>query len=73
MTGIVGENDLNENIKIFSDEFANGLQITGLPVADVLLYTKENIVIELQQFSLTPKAYDYYRILKDIVDNNGGL
>ncbi|SHG35528.1 DUF4249 domain-containing protein [Flagellimonas flava] len=63
----------NENIKIFSDEFTNGLQINALPVADVILYTKENIVVELQQFSLSPQAYDYYRVLKDIVDNNGGL
>lgn len=63
----------NENIKIFSDEFADGLQINGLPVADVLLYSKENIVVEVQQFSLTRKAYEYYKVLKDIVDNNGGL
>ncbi len=63
----------NENIKIFSDEFTNGLQITALPVADVLLYSKENIVVELQQFSLSSEAYEYYKVLKDIVDNNGGL
>lgn len=63
----------NENISIFSDEFSNGSQITALPVSDVLLYSKENIVVEVQQFSLTPKAYEYYKVLKDIVDNNGGL
>ncbi len=63
----------NENIKLFSDEFTNGRVLNRLPVADVFLYTKEDIVVELQQFSLSAKAYDYYRILKDIVDNNSGL
>lgn len=63
----------NENIKIFSDEFTNGIQLNGLPVADVLLYSKENIIVEVQQFSLSRKAYEYYKVLKDIVDNNGGL
>ena len=63
----------HENITIFSDEFANGLQVTGLPVSEVPLYTKQNIVVDVQQFSLTHKAHEYYKILKDIVDNNAGL
>ncbi len=63
----------NENIKLFSDEFNNGNSVNNLPVADVLLYSKEDIVVEVQQFSLSAKAYDYYSILKDIVDNNSSL
>lgn len=63
----------NESINIFSDEFSNGSQISALPISDVLLYSKENIVVQVQQFSLSPKAYEYYKVLKDIVDNNGGL
>ena len=62
-----------ENINIFSDEFSNGLQISDLPISNVLLYSLQNIVVDIQQFSLTPKAYEYYKTLKDIVDNNGGL
>ena len=62
-----------ESISIFEDKFSNGKSVSKLPIGDVLLYTKENIVVEVQQFSLTPAAYDYYKILKDIVDNNGGL
>jgi len=27
----------------------------------------------VQQFVLTPAAYDYYKVLKDVVDNNSGL
>mgnify|MGYP003669841594 CR=1 FL=1 len=62
-----------ESIAIFNDQFSNGKSMTGLPIGDVLLYNKENVLIEVQQFSLSSSAYDYYKILKDIVDDNSGL
>lgn len=63
----------NENIKIFTDEFTDGIKINQLPVADVLLYSKKEILVEVQQFSLSASAYEYYKILKDLVDNNGSF
>ncbi len=63
----------NERIEIFSDEFVNGKRISQLPIGAALLYTKDNMLIELQQFSISSKAYSYYKTLKDIVDNNGGF
>ena len=63
----------NENVKIFADDFTNGTTINQLPIADVLLYTKADILIEVQQFSLSIAAYKYYKTLKDIIDNNGGF
>lgn len=63
----------NEDIRVFSDEFSNGSRINALPVADVLLYTRQDIVIQLQQFSLSESAYEYYNILEDIVQNNGSI
>ena len=62
-----------ESISIFDDKFSNGKRTTDLIVAEVPLYTKENMVVEVQQFSLTPAAYSYYKVLKDIVDNNSGF
>lgn len=62
-----------ESIALFDDRFTDGKTISKLPVGDLLLYTKENMVVEVQQFSLTPSAYDYYKVLKDVVDNNSGL
>ncbi|MFX0555498.1 DUF4249 domain-containing protein [Maribacter sp. CXY002] len=62
-----------DNINIFNDQFTNGNAVTNLPVGDILLNTKENMVVELQQFSLTPSAFEYYKVLKDIVDNSSGL
>ncbi len=62
-----------ESVSIFDDKFSNGKTISNLPVGDLLLYTKENLVVEIQQFSLTPAAYEYYSVLKDIVDDAAGL
>lgn len=62
-----------ESIAIFEDKFSNGQAVTNLAVGEMLLYTKENLVLEIEQFSLTPAAYQYYKVLKDIVDNSSGL
>ncbi len=62
-----------ESISIFDDKFSNGRTTSNLAVANMPLYTKENMVVELQQFTLTPAAYNYYQVLKDIVDNNSGF
>ncbi|TLP82301.1 DUF4249 domain-containing protein [Maribacter sp. ACAM166] len=62
-----------ESISIFDDKFSDGKTTTDLIVANVPLYTKENIVVEIQQLSLTPDAYDYYKVLKDLVDNSSGF
>lgn len=63
----------NENIKIFSDQFVNGSQVNALQVADVLLYTKENILVEIEQISLSASAYEYFFILDNVVDNIGSF
>jgi len=62
-----------ESVTIFDDQFSDGKSVNQFPVGDLLLYTKENMVIEVQQFTLTPAAYEYYKVLKDVVDNNSGL
>lgn len=62
-----------ESISLFDDKFSNGKFTSDLVVANVPLYTKENMVVQIQQYSLTPTAYEYYKVLKDIVDNNSGF
>ena len=64
---------LPESISVFDDKFSNGKTTTDLVVANIPLYTKQNIVVEIQQLSLTPDAYNYYKVLKDLVDNNRGF
>ena len=63
----------SDQINIFSDEFSDGTTTTALPVANIILYSKRNILVELQQFNITPAAYRYYKTLKDIIDNNTGF
>ncbi len=63
----------NEDIRIFSDDFSNGALVQSIPVGHVLLFTKNNITVEVQQYSLSATAHKYYRVIKDIVDNNGGF
>lgn len=63
----------SDEINIFSDTFSNGATVTQLPVSDIPLYTKRNLLVELQQFSLTEDAYRYYKTLKDLIDNNSGF
>lgn len=62
-----------ESISIFNDEFSNGKIVSNLAIGDLLLYTRENMVVEVQQFSLTPAAHQYYKVLKDLVDNNSSF
>ncbi|MBC2838739.1 DUF4249 domain-containing protein [Robiginitalea sp. SC105] len=63
----------NDRVEVFSDEFTDGTQINSLPVADILLFQKRNILVNLQQYSLGREAYRYYKTLKDLVDNNSGF
>jgi len=61
----------NESIEILDDEFTNGTFIEEYPAAKIPLYTNENVLVALEQVSLSFDAYQYYRRLQDIVDNNG--
>ncbi len=62
-----------ESIAIFDDKFSNGKTISDFSVGNLLLYTKEDIVVEVQQFLLSPAAFEYYEVLKDIVVDNSRL
>lgn len=65
--------DYGNKIQIFSDEFSNGKTISLLPIADIPFSRKTKLLVEIQQFSLTPKAYNYYKTIKDLVNNSGGF
>ncbi len=60
-------------VKIFADAFTNGRTVSQLQVGEVPLYTKKDILIEVQQFTISPLAYRYFQTLKDIIDNNSGI
>ena len=62
-----------ESIAIYDDKFTNGLTVNDISIGNLLLYTRENMVVVVQQLALTPEAHEYYKILKDLVDNNSGI
>lgn len=63
----------SESVKIYDDKFSNGLAVNDLNIADVFLYSSSNALVEIQQITLPKAAYDYYEVLKDIIDNNGNF
>ena len=63
----------NEKVELFSDLFTNGKMVNDLIVGEVPLYTKQDILIDFQQYSISEEAYKYYKTLKDLLENNSGL
>lgn len=61
------------SIPVFNDKFVDGNKIEDQEIADVIFYRKENILIEIQQLSVTESTYNYYKTISDIVDESGGL
>lgn len=62
-----------EKITIYADEFSNGKNVSKLPIGNLPLYNYENMVVEVQQFSINRKAYEYYMVVKDLTENNRGI
>ncbi len=62
-----------ESITILDDSFTNGRELQQFRVADLPLYTREDMVVQIQQFSLSPAAFSYYKVLQDILDDSKGF
>lgn len=63
----------SESIAILNDEFQNGARIVDFNIDNLLLYSKTDILVEMEQFSLNFEAYDYFNRVKELVDNNGNF
>jgi Domain of unknown function (DUF4249) len=63
----------NTDINILSDVYSNGKIITGKRIAQVPYYSEQGALIEIQQYTLTADAYNYYALLRDQVQTNGTL
>jgi hypothetical protein len=63
----------NDKIELFADTFSDGAVVAEHPVAKILLYQKQDILVNIQQYSVNREAYRYYKTLKDLVDNNSGF
>jgi len=63
----------NEGISIFDDTFTNGKDVKNLVVANVPLYGKSKVLVEVLQLNITESAHKYYKTVKDVVNNNSSL
>ncbi|MBA4852541.1 DUF4249 domain-containing protein [Emticicia sp. BO119] len=60
-------------LNVFSDIYTNGNVITGKLVAKIPYYQEGGSLIEIQQQSVSPDAYRYFKLIADQVQNNGNL
>ena len=63
----------SKELNVFSDIYTNGNVITGKLVAKIPYYLEEGGLIEVQQQSVSPDAYRYFKLIADQVQSNGNL
>jgi Domain of unknown function (DUF4249) len=63
----------NEDINIMSDIYSNGQTIKGRLVAKVPFFQFKGALIEVQQYSVSKFAFDYYNIMINQAQRNGTL
>ena len=60
-------------LPIFDDQFEDGTEIFDREITIIPFYRRPNILIEVQQLSLNESSYNYFKIINDQVNENGGL
>ena len=65
--------DYNDQTKIFSDEFSNGLNVESYEIGNVPLLSVNPFFLTVQQFNITKSAYNYFKTLKDVSENSSSL
>ncbi|MFN4144376.1 MAG: DUF4249 domain-containing protein [Runella sp.] len=69
----------SNEVNIFSDAFSNGRSVVGRQVAKIPFYRLGTMfenracLIEIQQYTISAGAYEYYRLLRDQAQNTGNL
>ena len=63
----------NDETKIFSDEFTNGLNVKLYEIGNVPLISDNPFFVTVQQFNITQSAFNYYKTLKDVSENTSSL
>ena len=63
----------NDEIIIFNDKFTNGKLVSNLLVGKVPYVSKQNILVEVLKLNISEDSYNYFKTIKDLVDNNGSL
>jgi hypothetical protein len=69
----------SNEVNVFSDVFSNGRAIAARAVAKIPFYAvgggfgNSKALVEIQQYSISANAYEYYKLLRDQTQNTGYL
>lgn len=60
-------------INVMNDEFSNGKPILGRLVAEIPIYQKIGALLEVRQYGIPKRVYDYLSLVASQGQNTGGL
>ena len=60
-------------VNIFADQNANGRLQVSRKVASIPIYQRDQALVVIEQLSLSPNAYRYYKLFADQTQNTGTL
>jgi Domain of unknown function (DUF4249) len=63
----------NSTYNILSDNLLNGQKITNFPIMRVPYSDRSLYYLRIQQRTISPKAYQYFRSIKEVAQNSGTL
>ena len=63
----------NEEINVMTDNYANGQTIKGRLVANIPFFQYRNALIDIQQYSISKSAFEYFNIMVNQTQRNGSL
>ncbi len=63
----------SDKLLVQDDVLNNGRTIEDKELTILPYYRREDILVEVQQISLTKSAFDYFKLIADITNNSGSL
>ena len=62
-----------EELPIFDDRLSDGALITGREIAVIPYYRRQDVLVQIQQLSLSETSYEYFKVINDLISDSGGL
>ncbi|WP_020569069.1 DUF4249 domain-containing protein [Neolewinella persica] len=62
-----------EETRYGSDAFTNGSSLTGFPLGGIIFTAYGGMLVEGSVYSITKEAFDYGKVIQDLVEGNSGL
>ncbi len=62
-----------EELPTFDDRLSDGAQIVGREIAVLPYYRRQDVLIQIQQLSLSESSYAYYQVINNLISESSGL